>query len=64
MEIILLLATILIIGLVLSWFFKVTTATIKNGVIIIIILVVLYLVFKITPAQVWEQMQQIFQGKR
>ncbi|AIE73979.1 MULTISPECIES: hypothetical protein [unclassified Synechocystis] len=64
MEIVLFLATILIIGLVLSWFFKVTAATLKNGAIIAIILLVLYVGFKITPAEVWEQIQQIFQGKR
>ena len=64
MEIVLFLATILIIGLVLRWFFNVTAANLKNGAIIAIILVVLYVGFKITPAEVWEQVQQIFQGKR
>ncbi|QUS59222.1 hypothetical protein IQE94_11375 [Synechocystis sp. PCC 7339] len=64
MEIVLFLATIVIIGLVLRWFFNVTAATLKNGAIIAIILVVLYVGFKITPAEVWEQMKQIFQGKR
>ena len=64
MEIVLFLATILIIGLVLRWLFNVTAATLKNGAIIAIILVVLYFGFKITPAEVWEQVQRIFQGKR
>jgi hypothetical protein len=64
MEILLFLAAILILWFVLTWFLKVTAATIKNGAIIIIILIVLYVFFKITPAEIWEQIQRIFQGKR
>ncbi len=64
MEILLFLASILILWFVLTWFLKVTATTMKNGLIIIAILAVLYIFFKITPAEIWEQIQQIFQGKK
>lgn len=62
MQILLFFATILILWLVLGWFLKVAAVTIKNGVLIIGILLLLYFVFKISPGQVWEQIQQLFQG--
>lgn len=64
MEILVFFATILILWFVVTWFLKVTMATIKNGVIIILILALLYVFFKITPAEIWEQIQRIFQGRK
>ena len=64
MEILLFAGAILILWFVLTWFLKVTVATIKNGAIIIVILAVLYFFFKITPGEIWEQIQKFFDTSR
>lgn len=63
MQIVLFLSALLVLWLILSWVFKVAAATFKTGIIIIGLLLVLHLIFGISPADLGQQIQHIFQGK-
>lgn len=62
MEFILLVAAVVISFLVFTWLIKVVRATIGTAILIALLVLVLQLVFGIGPAQVWQQITQLFQA--
>ena len=57
MNIIVVLGSILVAFLVFTWLLKVVKATVKTAFLVAAVLLVLLLVFGISPSAVWEQLQ-------
>lgn len=62
MNLILLIAAIVVTFLVFTWLVKVVKATIGTAIAIALLVLVLQLFFGIGPAQIWQQVNQVFQS--